>query len=177
MIRDNLLPAAELYSLESDQVIPLTTGRDLRLALKRYRIPASVMAMIANLSDWELKQALGQRRLSGTMLVWYQCMRRYEHSLTETIQADMRQYGESVLPRFLSDRHMAMYAPEAWAILPSARIASSICDWVSEHIEGTDNCGVKIYDFNQLRYDRWLEEHALRHDSDVLDFWFAKQYS
>ena len=177
MIRDNLLPAAELYSLESDQVIPLTTGRDLRLALKRYRIPASVMAMIANLSDWELEHALGQRRLSGTMLVWYQCMRRYEHSLTETIQADMRQYGESVLPRFLSDRHMAMYSPEAWAILPSARIASGIRCWVSEHIEGADNCRVKIYDFNKLSYDRWLDEHSLRHDSDVLDFWCAKQYS
>ncbi len=176
MIEDNLLPAAELFSLESPQVVPLTTGRDLRLALKRYRIPASVLAMIANLSDRELEQAFGQRRLSGTALVWYQCMRRYEHWLTETIQEDIRQYGESVLPRFLSDRHMAMYSPETWAILPSARIASGIASWVSEHIDGADNCRVKIYDFNQPRYDRWLDEHALRHDSDVLDFWFAKQY-
>ncbi len=177
MIRDNLLPAAELYALESDRVIPLTTGRDLRLALKRYRIPASSLAMIANLSDRELEQALGQRKLSGTTLVWYQCMRRYEHWLTETIQADLRQPGECVLPRFLSDRHMAMYSPEAWAILPSARIASGICSWVSEHIKVTDNDRVKIYDFNKLRYDRWLDENSLRHDSDVLDFWFAKQYS
>ena len=177
MIQDTLLPPADLFASGSNQVIPLTTGRDLRLVLKRYGVPASVLAMIANLSDIEMEQALYQRRLSGTALAWYQSMRRYEHWLATTIHTDIRQYGESVLPRFLSDRHMAMYSPEAWAILPSARIASGICDWVSTHIECAEDCHVKIYDFNQLRYDRWLDENALRHDSDVLDFWFAKQHS
>lgn len=177
MIRDSLLPSAALFATDSDQIVPLTTGRDLRFALKRYGIPDSVLALIANLSDPEMEQALYQRRLTGIALVWYQRMRRYEHWLSKTIDEDLRQFGECVLPRFLSDRHMAMYAPEAWAILPSARIASGICEWVSSHTEGADNCRVKIYDFNQLRYDRWLEENELHHGADVLDFWFAKQHS
>ncbi|MBB3046640.1 hypothetical protein FHR99_000876 [Litorivivens lipolytica] len=149
----------------------------MRLALSRYRVPPSVLALIANLSPLEMEQALNQRRLTGTTLHWYQRMRHYEHTLGQTIDDNLRRFGKFVLPRYLSDRHMAMYAPDSWAILPSARIASGVSKWVCSQLDGADRCRIKTYDFNQLHYDHWLEENQLDHGADVLDFWSADKSS
>lgn len=175
MINDTVLPAARLFADDNGSVIPLVTGRDLRLVLKRYRVPAAIFALLADLSDAALETALYSRSLNkGPAFNWYCRMRRFEHRIATTIEADIRQYGQAILPRFLSDRHMAMYSPDDWAVLPSARVAAGISAWVSSHFVDDDGARVKIYDFNMVRYAQWLEEHDLDHDDTALDFWLTQ---
>lgn len=175
MIHDCVLPPAHVFAGDSDRLIPLTTGRHLRLALQRYLVPTSAFALTADISHSEMQSALESRLLSGAALRWYQRMRRYEHEIATTIDSDIKQYGESVLPRFLSDRHMAMYSPRAWEILPSARLACGIGAWVSSNFADGSQQSVKIFDFNQVRYTQWLDQNAFDHDASALDFWLAKQ--
>jgi|GEM_PF-3955148 len=175
MINDTLLPPAQLFADESGNIAPLVTGRDLRLVLKRYRVPTSIFALLADIPEAALESVLYSRTLSkGPAYNWYCRMRRFEHRIACTIASDVRQYGQSILPRFLSDRHMAMYSPEDWAILPSARVAAGVSAWVSSHFVDDDGGRVKIYDFNMVRYAQWLEEHDIDHDDTALDFWLTQ---
>lgn len=177
MINDTVLAPAALFSQEDHStVIPLVTGRDIRFALKRYRVPASILAQVAQLSDAQVEQALYARNLStGPAYQWYCRMRRFEYRIACTIDADIKQHGQAILPRFLSDRHMAMYSPDDWALLPSARMAAGISAWVSSHFVDDNGQRVKIYDFNLVSYAQWLEEHDLDHDATALDFWLTQQ--
>ena len=175
MIHDTVLPPAQLFAGENGSIIPLVTGRDLRLVLKRYRVPTSIFALLAEMSEAAVESALYSRNLSrGPAHDWYCRMRRFEHRIASTIAADIQQYGQSILPRFLSDRHMAMYSPDDWAILPSARVAAGVSAWVSSHFVDDDGSRVKIYDFNMVRYAQWLEEHDIDHDDAALDFWLLQ---
>lgn len=175
MIQDKVLPPAQLFADSNSSVVPLVTGRDLRLVLKRYRVPTSIFALVADISDAALESALYSRSLNKVPAYdWYRRMRRFEHRIACTIAADIRQYGQSILPRFLSDRHMAMFSPDDWAILPSARVAAGISAWVSSHFVDDDGSQVKIYDFNMVRYAQWLEEHDIDHDNSALDFWLTQ---
>ena len=175
MIHDTTLPPANLFASESDKIVPLASGRHLRLALQRYLVPSSIFALTADISDCAMQSALQSRLLSGPALTWYQRMRHYEYEIASIIDSDIKQYGECVLPRFLSDRHMAMYSPRARHILPSARLACGISAWVSTHFVDESGQNVRIYDFNQVRYAQWLDQHAFDHDATALDFWLAKQ--
>lgn len=175
MIRDTLLPPAHLFDRDDPRVVPLTPGRDLRRVLKRYRLPVGTLALIMDIPEAALHQALLARHLKGLALEWYVRMRRYEHRVATVIAEDIKQHGEAVLPRFLSDRHMAMYSAQDWALLPSARVACGVAAWVSRHFESEAGERVKIHDFNQPSYAQWLEEHALDHDAVALDFWLARQ--
>lgn len=175
MINDTVLPAAQLFADKNSSVIPLVTGRDLRLVLKRYRVPTAIFALVADMSEAALESALYCRSLNkGPAFNWYCRMRRFEHRIACAIAADIQQYGQSILPRFLSDRHMAMYSPDDSAMLPSARIAAGISAWVSSHFVDDDGSQVKIYDFNMVRYAQWLEEHDIDHDDATLDFWLTQ---
>ncbi len=175
MIQDTVLPAARLFAQADNGIVPLAAGRHLRLALKRYLVPTNTFALSANISEHEMQHALESRRLTGPALEWYQRMRHYEHEVTVNIDANIKLYGEATRPRFLSDRHMAIYSPNDWAILPSARIACGISAWVSTHFVDDSGEKVKIHDFNQVRYTQWLDQHALDHDDSALEFWLAKQ--
>lgn len=177
MINDTVLAPAALFSRDSNStVVPLVTGRDIRLALKRYRVPASIFAQLAQLDDAQREQVLYARLLtSGPAHDWYCRMRRFEYRIAHAIDADIKQFGQAILPRFLSDRHMAMYSPDDWALLPSARMAAGISAWVSSHFVDDNGHRVKIYDFNLVSYAQWLEEHDLDHDATALDFWLTQQ--
>ncbi len=175
MVKDKILAPAELFAGKHSSVVPLVSGRDLRLALKRYRVPTHFFALIIDVSDNTLDGALFSRHLTrGPAYDWYCRMRRFEHRIACTIAEDIAQYGQSILPRFLSDRHMAMYSPEDWSVLPSARIAAGVSAWVSSHFVGDDGSQVKIHDFNMVRYAQWLDELAIDHDNTALEFWLAR---
>ncbi len=153
----------------------MVSGRDLRLVLKRYRVPTATFALIINIPETALATALYARSLSrGPAYDWYCSMRRFEYRIASAIAADIAQYGQAILPRFLSDRHMAMYSPDDWAILPSARVAAGVSAWVSSHFVDDDGSRVKIYDFNMVRYAQWLDENDIDHDEAALEFWLTQ---